>query len=88
MGYDWEHEGNPARVHRILERLENGETTDEIFGTNCRTEQLIEDLMDGSAYAIPDPTERERVRDAEERTKLEEDVRRFEEEHSDKIRHD
>lgn len=85
MEYDREHEGNPAKVHKILKRLENGETTDEIFGTHHRTDQLIEDLMDGSAYTIPDPQERERIRDAKEQAELKEQLKKFEAEHADKI---
>ena len=64
--YDYEHEGNPAKVDKILKRTYSGETPDEIFGTHHRTDQLVEDLMSGAAYRVPDPVERERIRDEEE----------------------
>ena len=88
MSYDREHEGNPAKVDKILQRTYNGETPDEIFRTHHRTDQLIEDLMDGSAYAIPDPQERERIRDAQEQAAFETQIAQFEKECADKIYHD
>lgn len=72
--YDYEHEGSAAKVHKIMERLQNGETTDEIFGTHHRTDQLIEDLMSGAAYQIPDPIERDRIRDEEETKRFREEL--------------
>jgi len=71
MTYDREHEGSPVKVRRILERLENGETPDEIFGTHHRTDQLIEDLMNDSAYILPDPADRERIREEREQAAFE-----------------
>ena len=83
MSYDWEHDGNPARVHKILERLRNGETTDQIFGTHCESMQQIEDLMSGMAYQYPDKQERQNAQDQIEQKQLEEELRKFAEEYPD-----
>ena len=75
--YDYEHEGNPVKVDKILKRTYDGETPDEIFGTHYRTDQLSEDLMSGAAYIVPDPSARERIRDEEEAKKFHEELKKM-----------
>lgn len=77
MSYDREHEGNPVKVDKILQRTYNGETPDEIFGTHHRTDQLIEDLMDGSAYVIPDPAVREKCKEQQEQDAFEIELTKY-----------
>ena len=83
MSYDWEHDSNPARVHKILERLRNGETTDQIFGTHCASMQQIEDFISGMAYQYPNAQERQTAQDQFERKQLEEELQQFAKEHPD-----
>ena len=83
MSYDWEHEGDPARVQKILERLNNGETTDQIFGTNQKAMQQIEDLISGLAYQYPDPVAREEERAKQEQEELNELIAQWNKEHPD-----